>query len=250
MGADAARGTAWRDAPALTVAMLFPFGMALLYFVVLAGPAGAAEANRAVVAAYTAGKVVMLALPLAYVGWFEPGRLRPRRPTADGLALGVGFGLLVGAATLGLFFGVLQYSPLLGRTPALLYDRVAQFGLTTPAAFLAMAAFLSVVHSLFEEYYWRWFVFGTLRRHLPVGPAAGLSGLAFALHHGVVLAAYFPDRFWTLGLLFTAGVGVGGAVWAWLYDRSGSLVAPWVSHLLIDAAIMAVGYAMLGPFWP
>jgi hypothetical protein len=34
-----------------------------------------------------------------------------------------------------------------------------------------------------------------------------------------------------------------------LYDRSGALYAPWLSHCLIDAAIMGLGYLMLAPFW-
>jgi membrane protease YdiL (CAAX protease family) len=41
------------------------------------------------------------------------------------------------------------------------------------------------------------------------------------------------------------GVAVGGAVWARLYDRSGSLLGPWLSHLLVDAAIFFVGYELL-----
>ena len=28
-----------------------------------------------------------------------------------------------------------------------------------------------------------------------------------------------------------------GAAWAWIYHRSGSLLGPWLSHLLIDAGI-------------
>jgi membrane protease YdiL (CAAX protease family) len=41
---------------------------------------------------------------------------------------------------------------------------------------------------------------------------------------------------------FALCVAGGGVAWAWLYDRSNSLYAPWLSHLLIDAAVMAIGY--------
>ena len=70
-------------------------------------------------------------------------------------------------------------------------------------------------------------------------PALLLSSLAFMGHHVIVLAHYFPIG---LTVLFSLAVAVGGAAWAWLYHRAGSLAAPWVSHLLIDAAIMVVGY--------
>jgi uncharacterized protein len=42
--------------------------------------------------------------------------------------------------------------------------------------------------------------------------------------------------------LFSLSVAVGGAFWAWLYQRTGSLYGPWLSHLLVDAAIFLVGY--------
>lgn len=45
--------------------------------------------------------------------------------------------------------------------------------------------------------------------------------------------------------LFSVSVAVGGVFWAWLYDRSGSLLGPWLSHLLVDAAIFTVGYGLV-----
>jgi membrane protease YdiL (CAAX protease family) len=60
-------------------------------------------------------------------------------------------------------------------------------------------------------------------------------------HHVILLATYFGwSSPWTYA--FSLAVAVGGAVWAWLYERSGSLVGPWLSHLVVDAAIFLVGY--------
>ena len=36
----------------------------------------------------------------------------------------------------------------------------------------------------------------------------------------------------------------GAQIWAWLYETTGALYASWISHLLIDAAIFAIGYHM------
>ncbi len=60
-------------------------------------------------------------------------------------------------------------------------------------------------------------------------------------HHVLVLGRFFGFANWAT-YLFAACVAVGGAVWAWLYERTGSLVGPWASHLLVDAAIFAVGF--------
>jgi membrane protease YdiL (CAAX protease family) len=65
----------------------------------------------------------------------------------------------------------------------------------------------------------------------------------------IVLAVYLPDQFWIAAVPFSLAVAGGGIVWAWLYERTRSLYAPWVSHALIDAALMAIGYAMLAPYW-
>jgi membrane protease YdiL (CAAX protease family) len=45
--------------------------------------------------------------------------------------------------------------------------------------------------------------------------------------------------------VLSASVAVGGALWAWLYRRSGSLLGPWLSHMLVDAALMAAGWDMV-----
>ena len=118
-----------------------------------------------------------------------------------------------------------------------------------PAAFVGMAIFYCVLHSLFEEYYWRWFVYGTMRRHIPVAAANVLSSVGFMLHHVVILGVFFPGRFWLLALPFSFGVAVGGAVWSWIYERTGSLYAAWLSHALIDAAIMIIGYDMVASYF-
>jgi membrane protease YdiL (CAAX protease family) len=122
--------------------------------------------------------------------------------------------------------------------------RVAGFGVASPAAFAGMTAFYALVHSFLEEYYWRWFVFGQMREVMPAAAAAVLSSLAFTVHHVIVLAAYLG--WWSAAtVVCSLAVAVGGLVWAWIYHRSGSLLGPWLSHALADAAIFTVGRSML-----
>ena len=84
-------------------------------------------------------------------------------------------------------------------------------------------------------------MFAQLRRFLPLAPAVVISSAAFVAHHVVVLATYF-GWFSVLTLFFSFSIGVGGAVWAWLYDRTGSLQGPWLSHVFADLGIFVVGY--------
>jgi membrane protease YdiL (CAAX protease family) len=226
----------------LVLAMTLPTLLAWLYFVALAA---GRHANFAQQATYAAGKVVQFSIPLLFLALVVRRWPRWQRPRPAGLALGMGFGLLVAIAILGAYFGGLRSSSLLAQTPERIHAKLEQFGVTSPAAYLALAAFLCVAHSLLEEYYWRWFVFGRLRQLLPLAPALLLASLAFAAHHVIILWAYLPGKVLTGVVPAALGIAVGGAVWAWVYERSGSLLGPWLSHLLIDAALLAVGWDLL-----
>ena len=60
-------------------------------------------------------------------------------------------------------------------------------------------------------------------------------------HHVIVLARYFG---WgsPMTIAFSLGVAIGGVVWAELYRRSGTLLGPWLSHALVDAAIFIIAF--------
>jgi membrane protease YdiL (CAAX protease family) len=229
--------------------MIFPTIMALLYFVALAGEPSKPrpDANLAVVIAYGAGKVIQFAFPLVFVLLYERQMLQLTGPTLGGIAFGLGYGVLVAGVILLLYHLRLHQELVKAGAPAKIEAKLVQFGLNSPAGFLLLAVFLCLIHSLFEEYYWRWFVFGQLRRCIPVGAAILLSGLAFMAHHVVVLTQFFQGahQFSTKVVPFSLGIAVGGMIWSWLYYRTGSLYAPWLSHLLIDAAVMVVGYDMV-----
>ncbi len=235
-----------RDVAVLALALVFPTLMAGLYFVVLAGPGS--QANPAMVAAFGLGKIVQFSFPVLYVWWWQRDRLRQLAPSARGLGLGLGFGLATAAAMLGLYFGWLKHSPLTADTPEKVFHKLQEFAMDTPAGFIVMAAAIALVHSLLEEYYWRWFVFGGLRRCCSLPTALGIASLGFMAHHVIILAVYFPGQPLLVGL-FALAVAAGGGVWAWIYERSRSLSAAWLSHLVVDGAIMVVGFDMVSRFW-
>jgi membrane protease YdiL (CAAX protease family) len=218
--------------------------MAWVYFIVLAPP-GTSSPNRLALAAYAAGKIVQFGFPLFWVWAFSTGRLRTLAPSFRGLPLGLVFGVIVAGGVLSAYFLALRGSPILQETPDSVRAKVATFEVATPMRFLVLAVFIAGIHSLLEEYYWRWFVFGELRNVMSVTSALLLSSLAFMAHHVVVLAVYFPGKFFAAALPFSFCVAAGGAVWAWLYQRTGSIYSAWISHLLVDAAILIVGYDMV-----
>ena len=55
-----------------------------------------------------------------------------------------------------------------------------------------------------------------------------------------VLMAGFAGYVWGRSVLDTRGF-----FWAWLYEQTRSIWAAWLSHLLIDAGILLIGYDLL-----
>lgn len=225
---------------ALVFAMTYPAIVGYFYFLALA--AGDGKINPAQQATFGVGKAVQFAFPIVFV-WISTRRW-PRLDCSStrGVGQGIVFGFLVMGLILGLYYGSLRDSELLGQTPEKLTAFLDEFGVRTAAQYLTLAVFYVLIHSLLEEYYWRWFVFGQLRTLAPVSVAIVLSSVAFMAHHVILLHVYLPGRFFNAVLPFSLGVAVGGAFWAWLYQRSGSLLGPWISHMMVDAAIFIVGW--------
>ena len=227
------------DATALWAAALFPSLATWFYFVVLSQ-----HPSAAVQAAYAAEKILQFAFPAVWVIMVQRQKLRPAWPSTAGMTEGLALGVAVLLGTLLLYFLWLKPGGYLVAAIGPITKKATELGMGSPMRFILGGVLLSSIHALLEEYYWRWFLFGGLRRFMPVTAAVILSSLAFTAHHVILLAVYFGGFSWAT-VFFSLCVAVGGAAWAWIYQRSGSLLGPWLSHLLIDAGIFIVGYDLL-----
>jgi hypothetical protein len=250
------------DACAVLFACVFPLLAVLAYFVLLKPFAPWLQQT-----VYVLAKTLQFAFPAVWAFAVEArlhavtGTGRGRRSAAPsvaggesrwgglaGLAAGLAFGLLVAGGMLVLYHAWLGPAGYLDVAREPLGERLSTFAIDSLPRYVLFGVFISLVHSFLEEYYWRWFVFDRLRRLVPTGAAIALSSGAFMLHHVVLLGVYFHWALLPTGL-FSLAVAVGGAAWAWLYHRTGSLVSPWLSHLLVDAAIFAVGYQLVAGYF-
>jgi len=196
---------------------------------------------------YGLSKAFTLVWPVLALKLVLGARL-PRRPALGrrdlhALRSGVANGLLIGLGLLGLY--QMGLGPVIAEGSLAIRRQAGRFGILEH--YWVFGLLLSTAHSLLEEYYWRWFVYGQLRRAVGPWAAHGLAGVAFAAHHVVITGVYFG---WGWGVVFGAGVGLGGVIWSLMYERQGTLTGAWVSHLLVDLAIMAVGHhALWGTWW-
>lgn len=189
-------------------------------------------------ALFVACKIWLLCFPALWWWKRESGRLRwvapQKRPALVGAALGVALSasILIGYA---LFF----------RTridPSALREATGTMGLGLPLPFIAAALYWAFVNSAVEEYVYRWFVLRHLGALIPSIPAAIASAVIFTAHHVIALAVYLP---WPLAALGSFGVFTGGVVWASLYQRYRSVWPCWVSHIIVDIAVFAIGWEMI-----
>lgn len=232
-----------RGSVVLALAVLYPPAMAWIYFVVIGEDSNTSESPMAFV--FSAGKFAQFLIPAIYVFTLDRAAITWRLPSLRGLLEGAAFAGLVALAMFALYFGVLRDHPLIVQTPERIFHKLQQFGCDTPMRFVILAGLISIVHSALEEYYWRWFLDRMMNRFFPIFWSILLTNLSFMLHHIVVLGVYLPGQFWTLAMPFSFAVAVGGIVWSWLYHRSGSLWGAWLSHALIDGAIMVIGYDLV-----
>lgn len=169
--------------------------------------------------------------------WGKPPRdTSPDR--ARSIRSGLALGALTAVAVVGLYLGPL--AQVAADAAPRIATKVDQLGIAP--YYVTFALLLSVAHSAIEEFYWRWFLYGHLRDRLARHPAAMIAASAFACHHLVVLAVYTTPLWVALGGLAVAFMG-----WLWcvLYRRTGSLLGSWISHVLVDLALMWVGWELI-----
>ena len=228
---------------ALAFALSFPTLLTWVYFILLAESAAGLQ-----LAAKSIGMVIQIGFPLFWFICVQKQRLSWSRPKRDGLLIGGLLGLAIVAAMFGAYHLWLKPSGAFDSAAPSIREKIKGMGIDSTAKFAALSVFYAVLHSLLEEYYWRWFVFAQLRRVTALRPAITISALGFMAHHVIVLSVYFGWGSF-LSLFFSLGVAVGGVAWAWLYHRSRSLFGPWLSHALVDAGIFLVGFELVKSAW-
>lgn len=96
---------------------------------------------------------------------------------------------------------------------------------------LVTLIFFGAVAPFTEEMFFRGLIYGWLRRRVSVWLAAGVSGLGFAVLHGI---------WWLIPALFLLGVTL-----ALIYERSGSIWASVVTHGLFNSLTTVLYYLAL-----
>jgi membrane protease YdiL (CAAX protease family) len=170
----------------------------------------------------------MLLVP-AGMGFVAAFGLRPRPDGWQPLAHAVA--LLVAAVTV-TDVGIGLMSDRLGLAShwAEWFDADLAWG--SPATIAVTVLGAVVFAPIFEELVFRGLLYGSLRARFSWPIAGVASALVFGLAHGYGTAGFFS-------------VFLSGILWAWLYERTGSLLPCVAAHVVNNAAVAVTLLALL-----
>lgn len=199
---------------------------AFIYFILLNGTIWAQPA-------YLIDKIVIVGVLIFWIFRHPPLPKFQLSKSVKDCLIGLSAGLI--ATTLIGLVAWINWETLLTAAPAI-NNRISNFSFLANY-FAATAIIFSIFHSLFEEWYWRWFVGKGLELSLKPITAAILGSLAFTAHHVIILSQFFA---WPLTIFFSFGVFLAGVIWSTLYAKTKNLTASWISHAMVDLIIFAI----------
>jgi uncharacterized protein len=222
----------------IVVAIVYPTALTFVYFDLLANAPTVVQQG-----VYALGKVLQFGLPAVWTKSVLKEEFDVHRPSMTDFAWGIGSGVIVFVATLLIVHQWLLPGGYFATAVDGIQAKIKGMGVDSPSRYIALSTFYALGHSGLEEYYWRWFVFGRLKRRTSLGAAILWSSVGFMSHHVLIVARFFG---WSSPLTYALPllVAIGGAGWAWLYHRTHSLYGPWISHLFADAVIFFIGFQL------
>jgi len=222
----------------IVIAIVYPTALTFVYFDLLATAPTVVQQG-----VYALGKVLQFGLPALWTASVLKEKIEVHRPSITDFVWGIGSGAIILVTTLLVVELWLLPAGYFATAVDGIHAKLKGLGVDSPSRYIALSTFYALGHSGLEEYYWRWFVFGRLKRRTSVSAAIRWSSVGFMAHHVLIVAGFFG---WSSPLTYALPlfVAIGGAGWAWLYHHTRSLYGPWISHLLADAAIFFIGYRL------
>lgn len=171
------------------------------------------------------GAIYFFAIFRRGLAWAEIGL----RPLPQGwLARAAGVGVIAFVLSILVNLGVQSLMAEPPRNPQL--DLIAPDGFSWSGLLITLA-FVGAIVPFAEELFFRGLVYGWLRQRMSVWLAASVSGLGFAVLHGI---------WWLIPALLLLGV-----ILALIYERSGSIWTAVVTHGLFNSFTTLLYYLAL-----
>ena len=100
-----------------------------------------------------------------------------------------------------------------------------------------------VCNSIFEEIYWRGYIYKKLENKLRPVYVILLTSFFYASYHPITIINLFPLLY---AIIFTAVIFGTGIFWGYMRKKYNSIYFPVISHLLADLGIMLIYFKYFG----
>ncbi len=158
------------------------------------------------------------------------------RPNLRGILLSLALGVAVLAIILGSYFALRGIFDFSGVTKSL----ESNVGVTKDN-FLFVAAYISLINSFLEEFFFRGFAFLTLCRFVSCQAAYIFSSAAFTLYHIAIMISWFSPAVFELIMI---GLFAGAVIFNYIDQKNGSIYSSWLIHMGANFAINTIGYIL------
>lgn len=145
-------------------------------------------------------------------------------------------GIVSGVLVFIIIFGGLQWLHIYLLDINQLRVLLLEWGFSGPGE-IGLMLILLILNPVAEEIYWRGYMFEKLRRDGSALYAIGVTSIFYAFYH---LLTVFPIFQGIFGIAAVLPVLIGGLIWGFMREKTGSVTSTIISHGLADLGIVCV----------
>lgn len=182
----------------------------------------------------TAAKILLFfAIPFFFLKATKFEFLHIKKIEKKSMMLALGLGIVIILTILGAF-SLLKDSIDLN---ALQLDLETRVGVTA-SVFPFVALYILFGNSFLEEYFFRGLLVDLLRESKLKW---FLPSFFFAIYHVSIFLPWFE---WPILVLAVFGLWIGGLIFQWLNEKSGTIFPSWIIHMCADIGVLLIGVYM------
>ena len=182
----------------------------------------------------TAAKILLFfAIPYFLLKAAKYDFLNIRKTHKPSIALALGLGLTIILSILGAFIALQDFIDL----NALQTDLETRAGVTA-AVFPFVALYILFGNSFLEEYFFRGLLVDFLKGSRLKWV---LPSFFFAIYHVAIFLPWFSLPILLLAVL---GLWLGGLLFQWINEKSGTIFPSWTIHMCADIGVLLIGVYM------
>lgn len=177
--------------------------------------------------------MVFVVFPVLLLRGYKLEFLQIRKTQKKSIYLALGLGIVVAGTVLSAFMLLNDSIDLV----ALQIDLETRVGVTA-SVFPFVAVYILLGNSFLEEFFFRGLLADLLRDSKLKW---FLPSLFFAIYH---IAIFLPWFDWPMLILAVAGLFIGGLIFQWINEKSGTIYPSWIIHIFADIGILLIGIYM------